>query len=574
MRGPEPVFIREQVRFQIEKRIEALLKGYRQNLGILGPEGMGKTFILSSLFRTFSLQSQLIPIYVHAEALHFNHFIDRWLKGVISGLLTGLSEQKISSQGENFFEAAEPFVPKTVERIKHLKKQLCREKSAPLLKELFSLTGVAARETGRKIILMIDEFQALSRLPVANPYALLGHEIMIQPNTLFMVASSQAAKAHEIFREHLTLLFGNFEVIKLVSFSFSQASAFLTNRLPFLSLTNSQKRFLIRMTDGCPAYLEMLSDRLASFFPRRQREAFFLSEQDFAPATDEDILTAFQDELFDEKGRLALRFERRLENCKHLSKDPAAFVQALWAVAEGRRRVSEIAFSIQRKSAETKKILSRLVEENFLFKQGAFYSLEDPLFQFWLRWIDHRKQSLPIQDAERFREEFYRVLAGEFEKSEAEENTGVAAKAEALLREFRNDVLEIDDRKIRCPQFSEISMRPAHGRFFALVARSPKEKWICHILRELAREEDVLSLLEESKRYRRSAHRKILITVGGIEQNAKLMAQEAKVQLWDLRSFNRLLDLYNQPKIVLLSEPEKEFDGPALGPLAQSLHSA
>lgn len=569
-----PFFIREQVRSQIEKRIEALLKGYRQNLGILGQQGMGKTFILGSLFKNFSLRSQVIPIYLHAEALDFDHFVDRWLRCVIAGILVSLKDEKLPSPGEAFFEAAVPFVPKTVEKIRHLKRQLHREKNTVLLKELFSLTGLAAQETGRKIILMIDEFQALSTLPVANPYALLGHEIMTQANTLFIVTSSHAAKAHEIFREHLTLLFGNFEVLKLAPFSFAEISAFLTHRLPFLALTTPQKKFIIRMTDGHPAYLEMLADRLASFVPARQREAFFLSEGDSAPVPDEDVLTAFQHELFDEKGRIALMFERRLENCRHLSKDPAPYVQALWAVADGRRKISEIASSIQRKAAETKKILSRLVEENFLFRQGAFYTLEDPLFRFWLREIDYRRQCQPIVDTQASRDEFYRVLVRESEKSEAEEGLGVAAKVEALFKEFRNDVLEIDGRKVRCPQFYEASMRPASGRLSPLVARSAKERWVCYVIRECAREEDVLAFLEESKRYRKSVHRKILITIGGIEQNAKLMAQEAKIQLWDLRSLNRLLDLYNQPKVVLLSESEKEVDGSALGTLAQSLHSA
>ena len=78
--------------------------------------------------------------------------------------------------------------------------------------------------------------------------------------------------------------------------------------------------------------------------------------------------------------------------------------------------------------------------------------------------------------------------------------------------------------------------------------------------------------MEEMKRTRKKIQRKVIIALRGIDQNAKLMAQQANIQLWGLRDFNSLLDLYNLPKIILFSE--KEEDGQALGALAQSIHSA
>ena len=39
--------------------------------------------------------------------------------------------------------------------------------------------------------------------------------------------------------------------------------------------------------------------------------------------------------------------------------------------------------------------------------------------------------------------------------------------------------------------------------------------------------------------------------LGGIELNAKLMAQEAKIQLWDVENLNALFDLYGKLKLIL-----------------------
>ena len=73
----------------------------------------------------------------------------------------------------------------------------------------------------------------------------------------------------------------------------------------------------------------------------------------------------------------------------------------------------------------------------------------------------------------------------------------------------------------------------------------------------------------------RKIQRKVLISLGGIDQNAKLIAQEAKMQLWDLRILNGLLDLYDLPKIILPShqgihEPQ-EIHEPHVGSVAQDL---
>ena len=40
---------------------------------------------------------------------------------------------------------------------------------------------------------------------------------------------------------------------------------------------------------------------------------------------------------------------------------------------------------------------------------------------------------------------------------------------------------------------------------------------------------------EELKRYRKKVQRAIVILLAGIDQNAKLLAQEAKIHLWDLQ---------------------------------------
>ncbi len=437
-----------------------------------------------------------------------------------------------------------------------------REKPAAILKELFSFPQRLHEETGCNVIMIIDEFDALSALPVTDAFAALGRQIMIEKNVLYLAASSHPIKAREIFREKLTLLFGNFEIMEFGRLGFEEAVHFFEDRLSGKKLSLPQKRFLIRMTDGHPFYLELLADRLESFFIHSP--ASFVSQELF--------LEMFLRELLDAKGRISFLFEMKLQKCAALAKDASGCLRSFFALSQGRRRVLAIAAFTGRKAEETKKILQRLVQEELVCKRGAFYLIEDPLLRFWLAEVCQKRNQVYLPGAEGLRESLAQALKRDFDSTESEEKRDITARVESLFKEFRNDVLELGEKKIKCPQFSEIAFRPTNGRVFPVFAKSPNARWLCQIADQTVHEEDVSAFLEDLKRTRKNVQRKVMIILRGIDQNARLMAQQANIQLWGLRSFNALLELYNLPKVILLSE--REENGPALGALAQSVHSA
>ncbi|MBI3307555.1 MAG: restriction endonuclease [Candidatus Omnitrophica bacterium] len=559
---PLSLSLRDSISARIQKRIEDLQKGYRQNVGLISRSGLGKTHLLLSLYQAIPKNSNIIPVYLAADILGFEHFAECWIGALLSGLFV--------SQGvpypKNFaslLQASEPIVPKTLEKIRHFKKIMRHEKNAACVKELFALPTVLAEETGKKILFILDEFQALISLPAPDPFGLLGKEIMIGKNTLYLAASSTPERAKEIFRDKLSMLFGNFEVIEMMPFSFEETAEFLTEKFPLMTFTDMQKKFFIRMTDGNPSYLSFLGEQIA-----------YLMARDFSTEVSNDyVLQAFHHELFDDHGRLSLKFENRLEACMRLAKDRYPYVGALLAIASGRRKVLGISTFIQRAAGETKTVLQRLVHEDIICKRGSFYILEDPLFCFWLNHVYAQRHSNYAPDEEILKDKLRQSLRQEFRIMELEDRIDITARVELLFKEFRNDVVELNEKKIRCPHFSEIAFRPTNGRVFPLFARSSNVRWLCQIARERVGEEDVAIFLEELKRFRKNVQRKIFVTLSGIDQNAKLMAQQANVQLWDLRSFNALLDLYGLPKMITIREPErKEHNGADLGALAQSLH--
>jgi hypothetical protein len=566
-----PFLIREQISVLIQRRIEALENGYRQNIGLIGHSGTGKTNFLSAIFRSISAQPKFIPVYIHAGCIDLENLIDRWIGSVLTGLF--LSQGVAAPpQFHSLLLAADPIVPKTTEKIRAIKKMMRREKHSGVIKELFSLTDVMAQETDKKIIFMLDEFDRLEQFIPSDPFAALGREIMVQKNTLYVMASSSPTKAREIFCEKLSMLFGNFEVLDLGALGFAETLHYMESRLPGRILTSTQAQFIIRMTNGIPAYLELIADRIQSCLVWSETEEISLLKDTGKQIPDSTVMESFYQELADAKGRISHLFEKRIDGCRHYAKDYSSYIRVLMAVGRGKHRIPAIASAADRRIPETKKTLARLLEEDLISRRGSFYSMDDPLFRFWLAEIFDKRNHLYTPDQSYLEEELMHALKREFRNAVMEEQSNAGARVEALFKEFRNDVCEIDQKKIQCPQFTEISLRVLDANGYTLAARNSKIRWHCVIAAEKIREEDVLLFLEDLKKYRKKPQRKIIIMLRGIEQNAKLMSQAAEIQLWDLRTLNALLDLYELPKIIIL--PQKELHGQAMGALAQSVHSA
>ena len=104
---------------------------------------------------------------------------------------------------------------------------------------------------------------------------------------------------------------------------------------------------------------------------------------------------------------------------------------------------------------------------------------------------------------------------------------------------------------MNCPHFDEVVMRPNNGRAFPVFARNSSVRWLCQVLSNPVTEEDIRTFLQDLKHYKSPIPKRFVIGLRGIDLNAKLLAQEAKIQYLDLKMLNFLLDLYDKPKLVV-----------------------
>jgi len=559
-----PYLMREAIQTRLQKRIDDIGNGYRQNVGILGASGVGKTHLLCEFFQSISRSSKHLPVYVKAETIDGRQLMEQWMGAVLSAVLLDRM-LNIPKTLNGLIREAESVIPKTVTAVRHLSRLLRQDKNSLAVKELLMLSGTLARETGKKVVLMVDEFQSLEKLPASDPFLLLGKQMMIDKDVLYVVTSSALDRAREIFREKLSLLFGNFEILELAPLGFMEMEQYLATRMPAHRWSLELKKFLFHMTDGEPLYLDLILQRLEQVEIRE-------FPQDVSTSI---LLDAFCQELFDRRGRIALLFEKRLEQCAHLAKYRGAYVRAILALSHGRHKLIPIAAFIEETVAETQKVLKHLLEDGLVAKTGTLYHIPDFLCRFWLREVFQKRLGLFLPEERILRKHLFDELNRVLDLCSRLTEEDLGFRVEALLKEFRNDGIEIDQKKVICPQFSDVVMlKHLPHAIFSFAGRGAKGRWLFYLSQEWVGEAEIENVVADAK-HLRNVQRKILIVLGGIDENAKLVAQEAKMQLWDLRQLNALLDIYDLPKIILPSpqgihEPQ-EIHEPNVGSVAQDL---
>ncbi len=529
-------FGREEILQALEKRLQSFLKGYRQNVGLIGPKSVGK----SSLVQHFLLGLQdpsLIAVYAEVLPEPFDYFAQKFMGSLLAAFLRSRQED---TEGEfsGLISKSKRFIPKTLKKMREIKKKLAAEEWDPAFRELLSLTQILGEESGKKVLLVLDNFDRLDELLLHDPFHDFGNAIMAQTETFYVVTSGRIRRAREIFNKDLSLLFGNFEILEIKPFDFAMSQVFLEKKLSGAALSEFLKKFLVELTDGHPYFLSVLAGRSHALLGPGE-----------APVTEEILIAALEKELYDRKGELHRYFAMFLQNLGQ-GRTLYAALKVLMAVSMGHRKNHQIAKFLNRRVDDIKKTLTRLLEEEFLEKKGSFFKINSPFFGFWLRYVYYRREFAFVGPAEytakAFRREVRALIQQRMEGGEKE----ITKRVEELFREFQNDVVELEDKKIRCPHFTEVHFKPSNGRVFPVEAKALDTRWICQVAYKRVTEDDVRLFIQDIDKLRKKVQRKIMIALEGIELNAKLLAKESKILLWRLKEFNELLELYGRPKVI------------------------
>lgn len=530
-------FERPKIMDLLQKRVNALKKQYRQNIAILGRHSTGKTTLIFELLRRCK-DIQFIPVYIDVKSKS----IEAFTKNFIGVLLYQYLETENETLEDNFdylVDKSKSKIPQVVRAILHINKLL---KTHGLADEIYSLLlelpQILYDETKKPVLLILDEFHNLEHLGLSNPYLELSNKIMVQKHTMYIIVSSSVYNAQIILSEKLSLLFGNFEIIKLESLDHKMSKELMALKTQNLSFPESNRNFLGSFTGGYPFYLDVITDQI-------KRTCVDINTKNI---TEKILLTSLTETLFKEYGVLNQFFMHKYGKILE-TRNSNLFPYILLALAFGHKKPSQISNYLNRKTTEVNKYLNKLIEMDLVCKKGVFYYLNDPLFLNWIKFVLRPRQNSFNMDLQESVNNFENELKQLLEKFAVESKKEISQRLKEIFALFENDIIELDKKKFMLTQFDEIDIKNIDCASIVDAQRS-KKHWFCYIAEKHLDENQVGELLINLKKSKKDYIKKILISLDGIDVNARLKALEAHFWIWDRNIVGELFSIFEKPNFI------------------------
>ncbi len=535
----EKFFGREEVLELLAKRADALKDGYRQNVALTGQSLAGKSSIILHFLHAIKDEG-FVPIYVEVIKEPFRSFANKFIATILYNSLARMGEDG-GIEMETLLDKAREKMPKTYSAIKGITTLMERGDLEGAYINLLGLTSVLKEESGFSCIVMLDEFDNLESLGIKNPFLGFGKMIMVQKDTMYIVSSSRNDAIRKIISEKLSLLFGNFEVINVSNFDLKTSTRFIAAKFAGFEADDLVKRFLIAFTDGNPFYLDKICGRAREAALGRMKS--YVDKEDVAEAILELVYNAggivhqyllnYLLELLDTKCREAL-------------------LSILSSIADGHNKKAEIARGLKIRQGEIAKSLARLVELGLISKNGVFHTIDDTMLEFWLKHVYQRRKTLLIDGA------FSKaaLFAGDvnaYVSSFIEElNKPAAPRIAELLNSFSNELVAVDNRQMKLPHFTKVEVRQSPDSRPFIAASFRGNFWIAQVYETVVTENDIIAYIRNIKTLDSKISNKIIVPLKGIEENAKLLAKELKLSIWENATLNMLLKLYARKRMAIL----------------------
>lgn len=525
-------FGRSHILALLNKRVSGLREGYRQNIAIIGPELLGKSSILRHFLSTLN-NPEIIPVYLEVALEPFNYFAHRFIRVLLYHFLIR-SNSVVEQDLESLLKVSQQLIPKTVKTIERIEEHLKKDEQNLTYELLLDLSAIIREESGKICVVILDEFHLLAKFQIREPFSNLANKIMVQKDTMYIIASSKPAFARKILSKELSLLFGNFEIVEIRPFDFKSSIRFLKRRLESIKISPVLEKFLVAFTNGHPFYLNIISAKLKELVKEK-------NSGEISPSL---VAEAIDFLMFNSQGILNQYFTNRL-------KDFQDYTTTLVSIANT-NRLKDVAKCNGLSRKDFTRSLNCLIEEGLVFRNGSFLEFNDHMLGFWLKSVYQRKHLSLTTDIALESKDFQAEIKKKIGEFTSDSQRSYIERMQELFKLFSNEVVEIEQRCHRLPCFSKVyplAEREKDNNYF-IAAQDDNKCWVSAISEEELNEEKVAMFIQAVKKNSSRNKRKVLIALEGMDINARLLAKQKKIWMWDLESVNLLLRYYRKSPIV------------------------
>jgi len=526
-------------------RFNSFSEGYRQNIAIIGEHSIGKTTLIKNLLSSDEIKKDaILPIYLEIKIEPFDFCAKRFIKSTLFQLLQSDPLLTASHDTVLLIEDLKRTYPKTAQTCIRVLQDIEKGRFEEGYSFMLDISATIFEESKKRCVLILDEFHNLDNFNLKHPFGTLAKKIMIQKDTMYILLSSRTTTAQRLLNEKLSMLFGNFEKISLPPFDANMSRTFLTDKIKTTSFPQVYLDFIASFTGNKPFYMQLVCDEI---------ERTIFSQKASGSDYDNLIKLAFIETIFKKKGVINQHFSNlffKISDARLLSKSAAVLIALS---SENNNKQQDIVKSTKLQAKDVSKILNRLIEMDIIVRNGSLYRFRDKLFSCWLRVV-YLKRIMSFSIDEQLEENYFKkdvtnrlnAFVQEFEKE-------LSSRIMDLFKLFGNDVIQLNGRKHKFLSFNNVQkLDEGLGNNISILAACNKRQWLCTIKKEYVTENDITKILEGMRERLRNTriHRNILISLGGINENAYLLAKETKFWVWDLDSLNVLMELYGKPHIA------------------------
>jgi len=534
---------REEILSTLIYRVNSFADGYRQNIAIFGEPNIGKTILIRDLFSSEALKKDsIIPVYLEIKIEPFEFCAKRFIKSILSQVVK--SDPLLTAPQDTvlLIEDLARDYPRTAQICVRVLQDIEKLKIDEAFSFMLDIPGVLSQETKKRCVLILDEFHNLDNFTLKNPFGAIAKKIMIQKDTMYILASSRTALSLRLVNEKLALLFGNFEKIFLKPLDITSGRKLLQDSIKGTALPQVYLDFIVSFTGSRPFYMRVMADEIErAVFSKRA-----------APEHHQNLLEhSFAEALFKKNGILNQYFYNllfKISEGKLLSKSIAVLI----ALSSENKKQNDIAKAARLQSGDVSKILNSMIGLDIIARNGAFYRFTDRLFRFWLKSV-YMKRILSFSMDERTEEAVFKLdVSSKFNAFAQEFEKELSSRVAELFKLFKNDIIQLNGKKHKFISFTNVErLGGLEGNQTAILATNGKQKWLCTIKKENITENDMADMIKNSREQKKNnkVSRNIVVAFSGVNENAYLMAKEAKFWTWSAEDLNVLMDLYGKPHI-------------------------
>jgi len=374
--------------------------GRRKHLTLIGLRRIGKTLILKEfILRLLQRPGSLLVLPVYLDLQRIGLSPEFFATSYVGAALYWFKERGEGRPNVYFDIATQLRVASALGKsrvLDHLLQldEILRQTPVPhrqLLDLAFSFPETLAVEAGIRFLVILDEFQELTRLSsypqVGDVLEIFRAVLQTQSNVAYIVAGSAITMMERLFHHAHSPLFVHFRSERVSTFTREDTASLAHKILSGLPLPEATLRTLFAWTYGHPFYVYAVTDRA--------KELAFLFQQEI---NDQLLREAFVLETLSNTGRIYNLCRYVIEESISQARGQTLLRLVLQLLAQSPTplTLTELSHRLKRPTGSTRNLLNRLMEVDLVIQEDGAFDLRDPVLKIWLAYFHAGVELLAI----------------------------------------------------------------------------------------------------------------------------------------------------------------------------------